>query len=99
MSKADIFAFEPIFCRAGVASADHCFFFAELAARDQPHGAATGAGHDGYVWILRMAELGLVFEKENRSGVHFFWDPFFKELQVGRHPALRESDVFDVTDR
>ena len=43
--------------------------------------------------ILRMTELGLVFENENRSGVHFFGDPLFEKLQVGRHPALRESDV------
>jgi hypothetical protein len=40
-----------------------------------------------------MTELGLVFKKENRAGVHLFGDPFFKELQVGIHAALREYDV------
>jgi hypothetical protein len=37
-----------------------------------------------------MTELGLVFKKENRAGVHFLGNPFFKELQVGIHAALLE---------
>jgi hypothetical protein len=90
MAKADVFTIEAILCGAGVAAADHRLFFAELAPGDQPHGSAARTGHDGDVWILRMTELGLVFKKENRAGVHFFGDPFFKELQVGIHAALLE---------
>ena len=80
MAELDVFAFEPVFCGAKISSADHGFFFAKLAARDQSHRTAAWAGHDGDVWILRMTEFGLVFKEENRAGVHFFGDPFFEEL-------------------
>jgi hypothetical protein len=87
MTEADVLAFEAILRGAGVAAADHRFFFAKLAPGDQTHRPAPRTGHDCNVWILRMTKLGLVFEKENRAGVHLFGDPFFKELQVGIHAA------------
>src|SRR5580704_2884160 len=90
MTEADVFAVKAILRGAGVAAADHRLFLAELASGDQSQGSAARTGHDGDVWILRMTELGLVFKKENRAGVHFFGDPFFKELQVGIHAALLE---------
>ncbi len=83
MSEADVFAFQPVLRGAGVTAADHRLLFAKLATGDQSHGAAARAGHDGDVGILRVTELGLVFKKENRAGVHFFGDPFFEKLQVG----------------
>jgi hypothetical protein len=90
MAEADVFAFEAIFCGACVSAADHRLLFAKLAPGNQSHGSAPRTGHDSDVWILRMTELGLVFKKENRAGVHFLGDPFFKELQVGIHAALLE---------
>ena len=55
----------------------------QLPARDQPHGSAARTRHDGHVRVLRMTQLGLVFQDENRSGVHSFGNPFFQKLQVG----------------
>jgi hypothetical protein len=81
--EEDIFTVEPVFCRADVSAADHGFSGKELAASDQAQGSAAWAGHDGYVGVLGVAQLGLVFKDENRSWVHSFGNPFFKEMQVG----------------
>lgn len=93
MSKADILAIEPILRRADDAAADHRLSLAELSPGNQTHSSASRTRHHSYVWILRMTQLRLVLQKENRSGVHFVGDPLFKKLQVAGHPALRESDV------
>lgn len=60
MAEVDVFAVEFVFGGAFVTAADHGFAGAELAARNQAHGSAARAGHDRYVRILRVAELGLI---------------------------------------
>ena len=69
--------------RAGIATADHSLACAQLASRNEPHGAAAGARHDGNIRVMGVAKFGLVLEDENRSRVHFFGNPFFQKLQVG----------------
>jgi hypothetical protein len=83
LAKVDALAIQRVFCRAKVAAADHGLAAAQLASRDEPQGAAPWTGHNGYEWVLRMAQLGLVFQHENRSGIHSLGDPFFQKLQVG----------------
>jgi hypothetical protein len=82
-SEADILALQLIFSRARIAAADHGFAAAELPARDEPHGAAARARHDGYEGVLGLTQLRLIFKDENRSWVHSFGYPFFQKLQVG----------------
>ncbi len=79
----DVLAFEAVLGRTNVAAADHRLSGVELAARDQPHCPAARTRHDGHIRILRMAQFGLVLQHENRSRVHLFGDPLFKEMQVG----------------
>ncbi len=82
-SEADILAVQPVLGRTDIAAADHRFPSIKLAARYQSQRAAPRARHHGYERILRVTHLGLVFQHENRSGVHSFRYPFFHELQVG----------------
>ena len=80
---ADIFAFQLVFSRAEVAAADHRLASAQLPSRDQTHRSAPRTRHHGYKRVLSMTQRRLVFQDENRAGVHPFRDPFFQKLQVG----------------
>src|SRR5579863_3893493 len=79
-AEADVVAVQPVLRRADVAAADHGLSCAKLAPRDEPQRSAAGAGHDGHKRVLRMTQLGLVFQHENRSRVHSFGNPFLKKL-------------------
>jgi len=92
MPIVNVLAIQPVFRRARIAPADHHLSLTQLPPRNQSHRSATRARHHSDVWVLRMAELRLVLQKENRSRVHLVGNPLIEELQVG-HPALRESDV------
>ena len=92
VSIKDALALQPILRRARITTADHRLALTELPPRDQPHRPASRARHHSNIRVLGMAELGLIFQEENRSRVHLVGNPLIEELQVG-HPALRESDV------
>jgi hypothetical protein len=82
-AEVDRLSIQLVLGGANIAAADHVLSTAELAARDQSHGSAARTGHDGHKRILRMTHLRLVFQYENRSGVHSIGDPFFQKLQIG----------------
>ena len=82
-TKADVLPIQPVLGRADVTPADHRLAAAKLPPRDQPHGPAARAGHDGDERVLGMTQLRLILQDENRSRVHSFGNPFFQKLQVG----------------
>src|SRR5580765_7638868 len=79
-AEADLFFFEDVLGRAGLGAADHGLEAGALLACDESERAAAGAGEDGPVGVVGVADdaAGL-FEQKEGAGLHLLRNPFFEK--------------------